>query len=475
MVDSTNIVIPESMWTTVREHVFRDAPKEGLAFLCCQEGRGQRGRHLLARRLVLPRSGDLDVQSPGGVTATGAFLKRVVAYCAEGRQHLVPIHSHPFAQNGRFSAIDDHWEHDLATYLSAKVPRMVYASIVLGHEGGEGRVFVPETSRFESVADIKVVGNGIRWIDAVPSSGHGEDNAADRYDRQRLVFGEDGQRRLRSMTVAVVGVGGTGAHVAQQLAHLGVGTLILTDPDRVETSNLNRLIGATPRDAQRQRPKVDVVRRLIRRIAPWARVVALRQPVERCARYLKDADVVFSCVDRERPRFLLMRFPAQYYIPVVDLATGLTAREGAVAEVYGQVRLVLPGGPCFRCSGSLDTARLRAEGLSADEREAERRHGYGLGPDVPAPGVVSLNGTLASLAVTEFINLIGPFRDPIPYLFYDGGHADRVAHSIAVEKSEDCPVCGWDVLGAGDTKPLPRFGRKRAPLPDRKEPDDVSE
>ena len=65
----------------------------------------------------------------------------------------------------------------------------------------------------------------------------------DDHARQVLAWGDDGQHSLANSTVGVVGCGGTGSHVALQLAHLGVGRLVLVDHDVVEQSNLSRLVG----------------------------------------------------------------------------------------------------------------------------------------------------------------------------------------------------------------------------------------
>ncbi len=101
----------------------------------------------------------------------------------------------------------------------------------------------------------------------------------DRYDRQIRAFGSDTQRQLGRLTVGVVGLGGAGSLVVQGLAHLGIGGLLLVDPDHVETSNLARLVGATPADTQQATPKVDVASRLARAIDPGLPVTAIRGSV----------------------------------------------------------------------------------------------------------------------------------------------------------------------------------------------------
>jgi molybdopterin/thiamine biosynthesis adenylyltransferase len=98
----------------------------------------------------------------------------------------------------------------------------------------------------------------------------------DRHDRQIRAFGSDGQRRLGAATAAVVGAGGIGSLLIQGLAHLGVGRLIVIDPDRVEPSNLNRLAGATAADARDGVSKAEVAARAVAGIAP------LRSPSTLC-------------------------------------------------------------------------------------------------------------------------------------------------------------------------------------------------
>ncbi|MFY1651126.1 ThiF family adenylyltransferase [Solwaraspora sp. WMMB762] len=79
--------------------------------------------------------------------------------------------------------------------------------------------------------------------------------STDSYDRPMRGVGPHTQHRLAELTVAVVGLGGVGSQVVQSLAHLGVGGLLLVDPDTVTATNLNRLVGAKPADVRGRRPR----------------------------------------------------------------------------------------------------------------------------------------------------------------------------------------------------------------------------
>lgn len=89
--------------------------------------------------------------------------------------------------------------------------------------------------------------------------------------KRQSFLGSQSDRILGDCSVAIVGLGGGGSHIAQQLAHLGVANFLLIDPDRVEESNLNRLIGATAEDTAKRTQKTLVASRLICGINPLAR------------------------------------------------------------------------------------------------------------------------------------------------------------------------------------------------------------
>jgi predicted DsbA family dithiol-disulfide isomerase len=69
-------------------------------------------------------------------------------------------------------------------------------------------------------------------------------------------FGEAGQKILSGLTVAVVGGGGPGRQIAQTLALLGVGGLVLIDPDRLEASNANRVVGVSAEQMRANRARI---------------------------------------------------------------------------------------------------------------------------------------------------------------------------------------------------------------------------
>ena len=224
-----------------------------------------------------------------------------------------------------------------------------------------------------------------------------------RFHRQELLFGREGQERIERRSVAIVGLGGLGGHVGQQLAYLGVGRFLLVDADRVSESNLNRLVGATRDDAAANASKVDVAARTIRAISIDAHVDKIEEGFvnEEVFRRLAQVDFVFGCVDNDASRLILNEFCQAYERPYLDLATDIDPAD----KSFGGRVIYADGRACVICKDLLDQDSIRFSLASDAAREAEERN-YGVNRGALAgsgPAVVSLNGIIAAVAVTEFM------------------------------------------------------------------------
>ena len=118
-----------------------------------------------------------------------------------------------------------------------------------------------------------------------------------------------------------------------------------------------------------------------------------------------------GCVDTDAGRLILNELAMAYLLPLIDVGVGIRAYRGGIIQAGGRVMVVMPDTPCLLCTMQINT-RIAAEELeSDDERSLRRRHGYGQGSNEPEPAVMSLNGTVASIAVTEFLALVTGFRE----------------------------------------------------------------
>lgn len=284
-----------------------------------------------------------------------------------------------------------------------------------------------------------------------------------KFSRQILTFGKEGQRRIANTNVGIVGLGGMGSCLAQMLGYLGTKEFMLVDNDRVEESNLNRLVGATAEDVTNKTTKVEVAKRVIRSINPKASIQLLgnlrsEEAIDSLSVF---PNVIFGCVDNDSARMILTELAAAYSKILIDCATEIEADGNKVTNFGGRVVVARPGDFCLLCANQIDVEIARKELESDKEKEFRQKHGYGLGLMVPAPAVISLNTTIAGLAVTEFIMLLTGIRNPERMLTYKGMRRGIVTVSNDVKKS-NCLVCNF-LAGKREKADLKRYLRSNLP------------
>ena len=227
-------------------------------------------------------------------------------------------------------------------------------------------------------------------------------------------LGANSEQRLAEMTVGLVGLGGGNSHVAQQLAHAGVGHFVLADADHISLTNLNRLIGGTWWYVLKRTAKVAIMKRMILAINPKALVEIHCKQWQLAGDALKRCEVIVGGLDNVRGKDELDAFCRRFLIPYIDQGKDvhkLGAGHGHL--VAGQVMLSEPGSPCLRCMGIVTDAALAEE---------SRKYGAAGG----RPQVVWSNGVLASLAVGLVVQMVTPWTRrarPGAYLSYDGNSA----------------------------------------------------
>ncbi|MHB8345877.1 MAG: HesA/MoeB/ThiF family protein [Acidiferrobacterales bacterium] len=417
--------------------------REQCAVLFACHGRGEDGRdRLLIRDMTLPENGDYTKSGIDHAELRPEFVARVAKRARLEGLSLIFVHTHPGEKAPHFSLIDDQGEAELAAFLARRGQTNIHAAMVLSSRGLRARVLAqPEEVRVVSVGDRLTVEFDPAAIAEVVGL---------QFDRQVRAFGASGQRILEGLRVAIVGLGGTGSLVAQQLVHLGVRNFILVDPDDLEVTNLNRVVGATPEDIGLS--KVDVAQRYLKRFASTVTVRPVVGDVVRTsvARRLVDADVILCCTDTHGSRSVVQQLAYQFLIPCIDVGSTITAKLGEVTGIFGRVQLLGPDQPCLWCTGLLSSEEVRRDMMSEFERKADP---YIQGAHEPAPSVISLNGTVVSLALTMLLGLATSVPVDSRHLIYNA-RASTLRPVRAVAK-EDCFICSrTGVFGRGDAQQL---------------------
>lgn len=251
-------------------------------------------------------------------------------------------------------------------------------------------------------------------------------------------LGRDSEAILEAATIGLVGLGGGGSHAVQQTAHMGIGGYVPVDPDHIDLTNTNRLIGGTLADVERELAKVLIAERIIKGLQPLARIQPVRGSWHDAIDALRRCNVIVGAVDSFKEREQLERFARRHLIPYIDI--GMDVHEVALGHflVAGQVILSLPGKPCLHCCGLITDERLA--------REAEKYGAAGARPQV-----VWSNGVLASTAVGLVAQILTPwFPKPAEfvYLEYDGNRG-TVSQSprMAALAGQPCPHHPADETG----------------------------
>jgi molybdopterin-synthase adenylyltransferase len=324
----------------------------------------------------------------------------------------------------------------LMPFLSREAPSRPHVFAVLGDRSASGIAY-RDGQEIGALNSYRVTSHSLDdW--SVAGQPHSIRTSAEaRHDRMIRGFGRAAHSRVGDSRIGVVGCGGGGSHVIQQLAYLGIGHLVLVDPDLVEETNLNRLIGATPgrfggsilrrllrgHKGDVGRLKVDVMHAMASAINPSIEVtrVADRFPSTASVAALKGVDLIVSCVDQLQVRDDLNRLAKRYLIPMVDIGIEIAPeKSGEIRAIPGRVTKVLADGPCLRCQDIITDRKLELE-------RGGKPQGYVADDRLPDPAVVTLNGLVASAATTEVLQLLTGFA---------GGHS---------------PNCGWIYDGLNGT------------------------
>jgi len=448
------MVLPLWMATDVDEKLHeRD---ETAAVILAGKARGSDRLRLLGRELHwVPREA-YDRRTPDGLTVRSDGYMSVLARAEERGDIPIWIHTHPrHGSSPARSKWDKIVDDELQQTFRVRSNAAEYASLVFApSEGGfsfTGAVWTDGGP----VAFQRMVVVGERWKVLPAHDAPDHEQLPPSFDRQVRAFGGDVQRVLSQLRVGVVGSGGTGSATAEQLARLGVGSLLLIDPKDLSPSNPTRVYGSSPDDIGM--PKAEVLAAHLRRIAPAARVEAITGTITdlSIARRLSTCDLVIGCTDDNAGRLVLSRLPTYYLTPVIDTGVLISSSDGRLDGIDGRITVINPGTACLVCRGRIDLARAGAEQLPPEERAARQAEGYAPELGGVEPAVIAYTSAVASFAVAEVLErLIGYGPDPEPGEMLLRFHDREVSTNTATPREHHYCNPAEGLIGAGDRDPF---------------------
>ncbi|HEX2653158.1 MAG TPA: ThiF family adenylyltransferase [Xanthobacteraceae bacterium] len=415
-------------------HLFPGDGLEAAALVLCGRAVSETGHRLLAHKIVLIPH-DACERSEDRVTWPTSFLIPMLEQAVKRGMAILKIHSHPGGLT-TFSAVDDRSDEELFPTVHAVIDDgQPHASAVMLPNGSIfGRCHL-DNGDCVPINCINLIGDDLIFWHSSDTQSQVPEFAR----RHAQVFGKGTFRILRQLSIAVIGCSGTGSIVIEQLARLGVGRLVLVDPDLVEEKNLNRIVNSVV--ANIGQSKTEVLSAFIDRLGLGT--VAQSFPVAlsdlSALRAVACCDIVIGCMDSIDGRDLLNRIATFYLQPYFDVGIRLDADgEGGIEQICGSVHYVRPGGSSLKSRGVYTAEQARAAGLRRTDPASykdEVKRGYIRGIEEERPAVISVNMIYAGLLVTELLARLHPYRLDANREFA----AQTISLSIGVwQRSEHC-------------------------------------
>ena len=443
---NTRIVLLEPQLALLRKLLFDRAGVEGAAFLLCGQSKSERTIKLIAHVVMPIADEDFLRREAYGLSISSSALVRITKQAKNENLSIIFAHSHPegFAE---FSVQDDGEELKLLPFFQKRVPDRVHGTLVLTEDDIRGRLYIPNQVPADVVMEV-----GKRILSWSRNLGN---DVTTIFDRQVRAFGKDIQRLLSNLHIGIVGLGGTGSPVAEQLCRLGVGHLSLFDGDVLDATNVNRVYGSKIEDAGQF--KVVLSKKHLDEIGLKTIIDTYPKHIteKNTAESLRDCDIVFGCTDKELPRSILTQLAMHYSIPIIDLGVLISSTNGTITSVYGRVTTLISGEACLFCRGRISSEMIRIESLSDEDRRSQIRDGYAPGLEESAPAVIAFTTATASAAISELLHRLTGFmgderQSSEVLLAFD---QSRV-RTNRLEPRDGC-FCGDQTLwGRGDAHPF---------------------
>lgn len=439
------------MHDELNSHLVREDLEEDLVFALWFPSYGDKRLTALIHCPVYPDEGDR--QRHGNASFNPQYFERVCGLAMEKGCGIAFLHSHPFPGWQGMSQDDVVAENKMMGAVAA-ITNLPLLGMTTGSDGvWSARFWLNKNDgAYERkwCESVRVLGKNItsyfnNSLIAVPEF-------SEMFSRTVTVWGEDNHADMARLKVGIIGLGSVGGAVAMCLSRMGLARFVYIDHDEIQVHNLDRLEYATRNDLKLL--KVDVAKRRAEEISTASRIEIETIPysVAEVEGYnaALDCDVLFSCVDRPRPRSIMDHFAYAHLIPVIDGGIDVRFKNKRFSGVDWQCQTVGPERSCLECLGAFtwDDVATEIEGKLDDpsyisglpDNHRFRRN----------ENVYPFSQNLASLEVLQFVALTTAC----------GGQDDfgvqRYRYNPGVLESDTekqcCEKCGKSkLLATGDT------------------------
>lgn len=450
----TFISFPNTVFSTLANRLLDFAPDEAFAVLFGKREVVGQTRIIKILDVHFAASSDYESQGAGHVRLKREYIYNILRDISRRLDvdTLIDVHTHPFAEDEvAFSGVDDADEKRFATFLAEKFPDILFCSIVLSKTQYAARAWdLDMATPYPCGAEIRTqtVHEERQNSASNPIARTSSELQNELFARTELAVGTALIRTLsRRARVSIVGLGGLGSVIAENLVHMGFSRLNLIDPDILELSNVSRVVGATHAQAVEKEPKVAVVHQHLMAINPDATITALQKDIldPELEELIANSNWIIVATDNYSSRFRCQLLSIKYFIPLISVGVNISVSDGDITDISGEIITARIGDNiCLNCLGRLNFSKIANESHpDLKIRELLVSKGYVQGADVREPAVKTLNSIIGALAVDSLLNQYTGRQLLQPILVYESNKTPSLYFdTISVEnRNKDCYVC----------------------------------
>ena len=345
------------------QHFQNNNIQEDLCFALWYPSTGSSRQTALIYKIILPDKEDRNLH--GNVDFNPCFLSKAINLAIKEKAGLAFMHSHPTDGWQDMSDPDIVAEKDVLAG-----PAMATGFPLLGLTIGTDGYWSARFWKKQAKTVQRHWCQKVKVVDKKSYKIYCNDSLLPPLERKEILkrtfdtWGAKHQNNITRLRVGIVGLGSVGSIVAEAMARMGVKSIVLIDPDKVEKHNLDRLLYGLPEHIGSY--KVDVAKKMIKShsTADKICVKAIPLSIHHSNAYYSalDCDFLFSCVDRPVARDVLNFISFSHLIPVVDGGIKVTLDKNRdFYNVHWRSHLVTPYHQCMRCNKQYTTSDVSLE------------------------------------------------------------------------------------------------------------------
>lgn len=398
---------------SLKQHLYPGDNKEAIAFALCGISNNESEQTLLVQEIFKVPYDVCKTRTSKLIEWPPSYIESFLQKANSKNCSVIKIHSHP-TNFTNFSELDDECDKKLFRSIFGWIEKAsCHASAVMLPDGKIFGRFIDSEINFTKIDRVSVCGNSVTIWDY-----SGGSEFVDQDLRNLQTFGMKTTKLLKKLKIGVVGCSGTGSIVIEQLVRLGVGEIVMIDPEPIEKVNLNRILNSIEDDALQNKLKIDILKDRLSKVGFNTKFRISNQNICESREDLKNlasCDFIFGCVDAYEPRYVLNQLSTYYLIPYIDVGVELKAdNNNGITKVYGAIHYIQPKGSSLISREAItlekvDSENMRRKNPDQYNKQVQEKYITNAGP-VESPAVISINMQLSSMAVNEFLNKIDPFK-----------------------------------------------------------------